>query len=72
MNLKNTFFGLGSILILIIILSIIGVLQPSINNYGNKSKNIVIEKDITPVYYGGVFRKNNMYIPNTYKRRIYY
>lgn len=71
MDLKNTFFGLGSILMLIIILSILGVFQPYNNN---NSKTVIVEKDQHrhPVYYGGAFRKNNVYLPNRYNRRVYY
>ena len=74
MDLKNTFFGLGSILMLIIILSILGVFQPYNNNNNNNSKTVIVEKDQHrhPVYYGGAFRKNNIYIPNRYNRRVYY
>ena len=72
MDLKNTFFGLGSILMLIIILSILGVFQPYNNN--NNSKTVIVEKDQHrhPVYYGGAFKKNNVYLPNRYNRRVYY
>ena len=71
MDLKNTFFGLGSILMLIIILSILGVFQPYNNN---NSKTVIVEKDQyhRPIYYGGAFRKNNVYIPTRYNRRVYY
>jgi len=54
MDNKNLFFGLGSILIIIIILNMIGVL-------GQPSKEVVVHKSsgyLPPAYYGPATRKN--------------
>jgi hypothetical protein len=73
MDNKNLFFGLGSILVIIMILNMIGVL-------GQPSKEVVVHKSsghIPPVYYGPATRKTLVYAPdyyvrpNPYKRRYY-
>ena len=65
---KNVFFILASFLIFIIILSMLGILAP--NDY---SKEVVVntnrEMYYPPVYYGGPYRKNNVYAPNVFMGR---
>lgn len=68
MDSKNLFFELGSILLIIIILSILGVLAP-IQPTSNKE---VIIQQTPPVYYGGGYRKNIFYAPDVYRRSRYY
>lgn len=63
---KTIFFSLASFLIFIIILSILGVLQPVTSN----QKEVVIHTNkkihYPPVYYGNPYRKNNIYAPDVY------
>jgi|UniRef100_A0A6C0CJ65 hypothetical protein len=73
MDNKNLFFGLGSLLIIIIILNIIGVL-------GQPSKQIVVHKSngyYPPTFYRPPDRKTVVFAPdyyvrpNRYKHRYY-
>ena len=74
MDNKNLFFGLGSVLIIIMILNMIGVL-------GQPSKEVVVHKSggyyYPPAYYRPAARKAVVYAPdyyvrpNPYKRRYY-
>jgi hypothetical protein len=73
MENKNILFGLGSILIIIMILTMIGVL-------GQPSKEVVVHKSSeysSPSYYGHSTRKAVVYAPdyyvrpNPYKRQYY-
>jgi hypothetical protein len=63
---KTIFFSLASFLIFIIILSVLGILQPISSN----QTEVVIhtnKKNINPpVYYGNPYRKNNIYGPDVY------
>ena len=75
MESKNLFFGLGSVLIIIIILSILGVLEPK-NINPVKEKEVIIERRggyyYPPVFYNGGHRKNIVYIPDMYNRPDFY
>jgi hypothetical protein len=71
MDSKNLFFGLGSVLIIIIILSVLGVLGPKQNISQlptQDTKEIIIHQSLPPVYYGGGYRKNIVYAPDLYRR----
>jgi len=68
MDTKNLFFGLGSFLIIIIILSMLGVLEPK---QTEETKEVVVQRGGDPVYYGGPYRKNIVYAPDVYTRPIF-
>ena len=68
MDTKNLFFGLGSILIIIIILSMLGVLEPK---HTEEATEVVVQRSGDPVYYGGPYRKNIVYAPDVYTRPIF-
>ena len=71
MDSKNLFFGLGSILIIIIILSVLGVLEPTQSISKPNTKEVIIQQT-PPVYYGGGYRKNIVYAPDVYTRPRFY
>jgi hypothetical protein len=68
---KNVFFILASFLIFIIILSMLGILAPNDYDYSKEVIVNTIREDMyyPPVYYGGPYRKNNVYAPNVFMGR---
>lgn len=73
MDSKSLFFGLGSVLIMIIILSILGVLGPKQTTSQlpkQETKEIIIHQAPPPFYYGSGYRKNIIYAPDVYTRPI--
>lgn len=68
MDNKNLFFSLGSILVIIMILNMIGVL-------GQPSKEVVVHKSdkyLPPAYYGPSSKKTVVYAPDYYVRPNHY